>query len=1321
MKTPKAAIKKSKKQLWLKRIFISLMVIMLLPIGLFTIGWLNRDSVIDVLQEWYAENTSGTLTIGKVNARFLSGFPNVVFTLKDIKHTNTDSISDQVSRLQIDEAKLVIGAGKLLRGKIVFKNIAIKNAEFHSEVISTKPLMYHQQLKKEKQQNRIKGFNLPDWVNPTGAKVLLENVKYITKDSVLNKYFNLDIHKIKGAFKGDHNLLVGNSDINITVNNLGFNTNKGSFFNGAIVKGVYNFSVDLENDLIEVPEFPLKIDDQTFQLSANFDLSDITEYRFSLENPNSDFKALKGLLTDSISAKLKSYEIQRPLKTHLRLLGKFAYGNNPDINADFSTTDNEVIVADKFHFKNTSFSGNLTNDLYKTDSLRREKKSVKDFKITFDTLVANLETIHVDIYNSYFQSTPEALNFIDAYVHLNGNNEDLAAIIETDNFDFKGGKFLLDAHFSGDIQNPYEFLNKASGLFNLKNTQVILKKNGLQLPIQSITVSLERENSVLRELTINLPNGEDLVFQGNLKNIAGILSKTPTVPTTSQISLNSKNLNINDVIGMAKQFVPKSSAAVDDRRNLHETLEAIYSQFHPQFRINIGSLTYNDVVINALKSNMELINSETILLRNFNFNYGEAITNLKGNVRVHGPLSRLKDAIYINAEASSSGPISVFKELFNIELFRIDSGDFKFNGHVTGNVKELSELMDNARGDLTLTNTSLHYEPAKMDITIDSLSLFVDNSDILLKEFNLQIDELHSINLDGRINQFPVFLLDNKEGPASVSLNLDAPFIDGDDLLGTINSFKNEDKSKVHKSKKALHSIFKDLNRFNPEIQIAVDSLKYKGLITQNINAQVFFENDSILKLNHLDLHFKETVAYVHGEINAHSSQVELLKDNPFDLDFSVEVKGKSEDLNDYLKTTNFVFKSGDFEFVGNYKAESTDLTLLNAEGFGDLKIAGTTGEFKAAGLQFPIDSLHVEINNDVAKLKTLDIKLPGKSQVFFSGTIDNFSEFINGPQDFNQHKSDFSIYSPYLDSSDIQKFIKSSKSNSDKTDAQPFNFKEWQETLLKINRSFYPTIAIEIDTLKHDKFNVTKFESELLFVEDNFHIEDMQFKSFGGTIAVDLELGIADVSPTPVTLEMSVRDIDLKEFLSSVNYFDTSDLKQADSIKGQLNYTIKAHGMLDERGKLNLDSLNGTVYFELEDLALYNYEPIMENVPLMRAERFKNLRFQPIVQTFEIKDGEIIIPRTEIQSTALHLFAEGRLKLKEHMNIWISVPWKNLKNNDGLSLPEKTSYKNAGAKFFLQLVQDQNSEKARKQKLKVKFKLGNRKLKKMRRRLKQN
>ena len=65
-------------------------------------------------------------------------------------------------------------------------------------------------------------------------------------------------------------------------------------------------------------------------------------------------------------------------------------------------------------------------------------------------------------------------------------------------------------------------------------------------------------------------------------------------------------------------------------------------------------------------------------------------------------------------------------------------------------------------------------------------------------------------------------------------------------------------------------------------------------------------------------------------------------------------------------------------------------------------------------------------------------------------------------------------------------------------------------------------------------------------------------------------------------------------------------------------------------------------------------------------------------------------------------------------MNVWLSVPWKNLKKNDGLSLPEKTTYKDAGSKFFIQLLQDKTNKKARKQKLKVKIKLGNRKLRKM-------
>lgn len=1316
MTPPKVKSKISKTRKWLRRILVTLAVIVVLPLSLFTIGWFNRDSIIDMLQEWYAENTTGTLMIGKVNASFLTGFPNVGFTLKDIQHTTKDTFTDQFSSLQIGEAKLTIGAGNLLRGDFIFRKIGIKDAVFYSEVMAERPLSYHEHLKRTKQTEHQE-FQLPKWLNPKSAKIVLSDVKYTHKDTILNKHFDFYIHNFSTVFKGNQYKLNGDTSFDLTIDHLGFNTKKGSFLKNARIIGHPKYSVDLHDDIIAIPNFPLYIDDQIFQLTAHFNLAEANGFVLTLQNNTTDLKTVKRLISDSIASKLKDFDIRKPFKSDIKIAGKFAYGNNPEITAEFSTSHNELIISEKIHFKNVAFTGNLTTDIYKTTNLKTEKKSPKDIRVFFDTLYAEYDDMTLKSTNSYFQSTPEAANFIEANLHLKGSNETLAKLIETDNFDFKGGHFQLQTHISGDIPNPYQILNKATGDFNLKNTRVILKKNGLQLPIQSISVALKKEISILKNLTVNLPNGETLVFKGTLKSIAGLLSKLPASPTTSQITLTSENLNISEVVEMAKEFIPESNAKNTDRQTLHETLEAVYSQFHPRFDIDVKALKYKNVVINNLKSNIEIANSETILLHNFKFNYHDALTNLKGSIKVYPPESHLQQAIYMNAAATSEGSLDVFKELFNIELFRIDSGRFKFNGNVNGNVKAFNELLKSARGDLTLTTTKLHYPPAEMDIAIDSLALFVDHSTIILKQFKLEIDDFHPIQLNGHIKEFPNFLLDEIKDPGSIFLEVSAPFFDGDQLFATIDSFKNTHTKPTIKGKKALHTIFKDVNTFNPEIRLAIDSLKYKGLITENIAARVYFENDSILKLDHLNLNYKTTVAAFQGEINAHTSQTDLLNDNPFDLDFSVQVKGKSEDLNDYLKTTNFVFKSGDFEFYGNYKGQSKNLKLLNSDAFGDLKIGGTLVDFKAADLQIPVDSLHVKITNDLATLETLDIQLPGKSSVLFSGAIDRFSEFINGSTENRLHSSNFSIYAPYLDTSNIKKFLEGSETDTlNKEDTKELNLQKWKEVLTKINSSFYPTIAIQVDSLKHEAFHITNFESQLSFdAKGHFKIEDTQLNFYGGKIATTVEVGIKAGENIPVSIDMDVHGIDLQELVTRFDYFKDEHLRQAEHMSGTLNYSLNATGTTSNTGQVNMNSLNGFLKLEIDSLSLYDYKPVMENIPLMKPERFKNLRFRPIVQTFEIRNGEIIIPRTEVQSSAIHLFFEGRLKLNEYANIWLSVPWKNLKNNDGLTLPEPTGYDNAGSKFYLQFIQDQTRKKARKQKLKVKIRLGDRKLRKMR------
>ncbi|MFN4763191.1 AsmA-like C-terminal region-containing protein [Gillisia sp. Q332] len=1314
MEAKNAKYKKSTFRTWLPRILKTLAVIILLPIALFTLGWLNRDTIINELQDWYSENSTGTFTVEKVNTTFLSGFPKVEFILKNITHTSTDTITDINLTLHIDEAKLIVGAGNLLIGNIKFENISINNARITSEVISKRSLEYHEQLRRLKSQTQQKGLNLPEWLAEDGAAFSIYNVKYIGKDSISNRYFDYNIHEIEGFYKGKDLQLSGSAFFDVTINKLGFNTKKGSFSNGARLVGKPKFMIDIQNDQIEIPEFPLRIDEQNFRLNAQLNLSELDSYLFNFQNDKTDYKAVKGLLTDSIAVKMENFDIQKPFKSTVKIAGNFAYGNDPDILATFSTKNNDLIISNKLHLKNASFGGCLTTDIYETDEDRKAKKSSKDIKIAFDRIEADLEDAKVLIQHGYYQNTRDVSNFVEATILLDGSNESLTRIIKTENFDFKGGRFRLNAAIAGEIPNMYHFLNIATGHFNLEGTQVILKKNGLQLPIQNINLELAPENSYLKQLVINLPNGENLVLYGQLKNLSGLLSKEPGFPTTSQIFLDSKNLNVNELIATALQFIPKSDLNKNNRKTLHETLDAVYTQFHPQFGIRVDTLQYNDHVIHNLKSGITLLNSETILLRNFDFKYYESSTSLNGNLIIYGPESKFKDAIYMDAEATSSGSIAVFKELFNIELFHIDSGEFQFQGKVNGNVKRFSELLNNARGDLALTNTKLYYEPADMEVVIDSISLFLDNSDILLNKFSLEVDEQTPLNLTGSIKQFPSFLLNDVQNAGSMALKIQAPFVNVDDVLNTIKSFDNENADKELRTKKAMHSLFKDMYKFYPEIELDIDSLQYDGLITENLKAAIYFENDSILRLNHLDVTYKDTKVYIEGTINAHSSKEDLSGGNPFDLDFFVKVKGKSEDLNDYLKTTNFIFQSGDFEFVGNYNAQSEDLNIMNSKTFGDLKLSNTRIDYTAANLQIPVDSLHLEINDDLATLKNLDIKLPGKSAINFSGSIDHFSEFINNSYENSIHKSNFSIHSPYLNTDDLKEFLKNATLNNETPTRKETDLQKLKDAMVKINTSFYPTLGVKIDTLKHKDFTLTDFGMDLLFDDTGkFKIEDTQLDFHGGAIALTMEVDLKTSDNLPVTIDMKATDVDIHELVTGFDYFNDADLRATDTIEGMLDLHLKAIGALDNDGKVKLESLNGTLELQLKDFELFNYKPIIENSVMMKDERFEKLRFRPIVQTFEIRDGVLLIPQTEIQSSAIHVFVEGKVKFDEYIDVWLSLPWRNLKSKDGLTLPEKTTFAKAGSKFYLQLVQDKNHEKERKQKLNVKVRLSNRQLQK--------
>ncbi len=1297
---------------WLKRTGIAVGILLLVPFVLFIIGWSNRNLIIDGLQEWYKTNHNGSLEIGRVDANFLSGFPNVGFTINDVYQTDFDTILDKESSILIDQARVSIGAQDLLKGDLQFKTIYINKARIHSEVITKKTPAQYKKIKKQSQANPKAGIELPGWLHPEKTNFRIKDVKFISKDTVLNKYFDLQARDVKGAILSNDQRSYGRLEFNILVNDLGFNTKKGSYINGAIVSGDPKFVLDKEKNTLLLSEFFLNIDDEKFRVTANFDFNSNTAYDLSFDNPETDFQAIKKFLPDSLSRKLSNYRISEPIVSSLKLKGRFRYGDVPFVDGEFSTQNNRLSISDSTWLENVKFDAYLTNNLNKEINPARQKPTRGDIKVIFDNFDAELKDLKISAQNSFFQSSDTARNYVNTHLKMSGSNETLTEIMRNKNFNFKGGNFNLAAHINGDISEPNEVLNSATGRFTLRDTRVVLQKNQLQLPLEIVDLFLNKEISVLNKLKVNLPGGDNLLLSGTIKNVGALLSNNPEDPALASVRLDSDDLNLNELLDTAMEAMPKNRKKTSNLKTLHETFKAVYNKFRPELKLDLNSLEYNRLTFTDIDADIRLADAETLLFKDLNFKYQQAVSRLNGTLKVPVQEAGVKEPIYLNVETTSSGPLGVFQDLFNLKLMKINGGDFAFSGKVTGNVRKPEEILNNVQGDLKLSNARFYYTNAQSPIELDSLRVAVNNSDISVDKFQVEFGEHYPFSLTAGIRNFPVFLLDDLKNQGSISVQLDAPYIDMDEWMQTISSLETDETKETGK-KADLNAIFEDLYKFHPQFSLAVDSLKFRGLVSRDLSAHVYFENDEVLKLDDLDLKYGNSHARINGTVTAQNTE-NSASENPFDFDFSAEMKGKNRDLNDFLKTVNFVFRSGNFEFTGSYQGEAKDVKILNSDFEGDLRLGPSIVDIKEADLLVPVDSLHLKIKNNLASLDRLDIDLPGKSSLDIKGAIDNFSSFINNEQAVESHVSSFTIKSDYLNNKDIESFLETSNRKRDTSAGKAFKLENLKEILSNIHTSYYPSVSMEIDSLVFDGLAVSGFGSQIGYENNGeFKIEDTRLKYSGGRIGLSIKAGVRTSENLPVNIHVNAEAINLKKLAKDLNYFGNEDLKKADSIDGSLNFILNASGRLNDDGNLDMNSLNGTLQLDLDELALYNFKPIMEKTPLMKDERFEKLQFRPIQQSFKVENGRIIIPRTQIQSSALQVFVEGELRIGEYVNIWLSLPWHNLKSTSGLELPKKTSFEEAGAKFYIQLLQDKDSDKARKQKLKTKFRLGNGKMEK--------
>jgi hypothetical protein len=1299
------------KNKWIRGTLVTLLTLVGVSVGLIIITWTNRSTIINLLQEWYHANNTGQLAIGEVTSNF-SDFPKIGFTIYDIHHVGFDPVTDKSVTIRIQETDIVVRVFDLLMGDLNITKVFLRDAELISEVNPTRPFSYYIQLKMEKNTLESDPFQMPAFLDESGAEFQVENSRILLKDTTLNKYFDIDIDHFSGEYTAENDLILGEASMDVLVHALGFNMDKGAFLKNTRVIGKPSFTLNTSIQVIESDTFTLSLNNQQFETAAAFTLTGNSGFEFYIHNEQTDLSGLRDLLSDSVAAKIRDYQLLNPMRTEGIIRGQFGYGNFPLVMVDFSTVNNRMTIADRFILDSTAFSGHLTTDIYAADSIPMKPRSREDVRITLEHVSGTMDGMVVRIDTSYIQSSPDALNFLNASVEMQGSNEALGRLVNTRNFQFEGGRFDFKASITGDIPDPSQILNHANGTFSLENTRVILRHNKLGLPVKKLALKLDGNVAELQHLEIILPGNDNIIFTGQLTHPADLLSDDSLSRVYSIAEITADHIDVDEILAISTELLPPSRPGYANQQTLHQTLGILYQRFHPGLRVDVKSLSYKGITLNNVRANLSIVQPEVVSISTFEFAYNASTTTMRGKVTVPTPRESVYQPVKVDIQASSRGQMTALRDLFNIERMEIVSGEFDFEGGINARVKHFRNLLYHISGDLILRNNTYYYEPADIHIQLDSLKLDIDQANLYLEDFAFDVGTVKKISMQGNVSHFPDFLLDVKETPGSIELQVHFPSLNADTISDMISELSTTERENTVQEKKKLFTLFKDLNHFDPVIEIRIDSLSYQDLTTHDISSRFTFQNDSVFSIEQFDIRFNESMAQIQGSVMALEGQQTITNTDPFKIDFSMNARGPNTDLNDLLNSSRFLFQSGKYEFSGRYEGASESLAMVENNLSASLRIGASSVYSTTADLLIPIDRLEVEINNNLATLTYLGIDLPGKSSVDFSGNINNVSSFIRG--DSGRHSSAFFIESPYLDIKDLISFLSSSDLPGEDSSAFSDDLVKVGETLDDIGYSFNPTLTMEFDSLKYNDQLVKDFHMIFSFDNNGQLIgEELDMEIFDGHAALDFRIGTGADNFYPVEINMNLDQINLNQMIVDLDYFGNAGFREADRIEGRADLDISATGRFDDQGKLIPQSLNGTIAVDLQDLKLYDYQPLLEKIVLFRKERFEKLQFQPIVLTLEIIEGEIVIPRTEIQSSGLQFFLEGRVKLEDFVNVWISVPWNNLKQNDGQTLPAKTTYEFAGAKLFVQLVQDLDHPKKRGREMQINIRLSNRELRK--------
>ncbi len=1246
---------------------------LLLLIAALVIVEFNKPWIISKTESWYSENHAGELKIKDFDLQIIRHFPNLSVQVDQATVRDSSFSGRNHRNLSVGSFAISCSTRKLFSKKLEFNRFEIKDVVVDILVDS----LAESTNEKRSTSDKIR-IELENWFSKKGLNFNCQNAQIKIINRPKKKRYTGLINEVSGKFKPDGKILNGNLHLDVKMEEMGLNVEKGTFFNTAHLQGDLTPKIDFGKKEFLAPPFPLKIDHQDFMVSAHLNLGTDNFFDFELINEATDYQASKELISQDIQEKIEIYELTNPFYTKTRIQGKFKNGGSPLVTLDFNTKENQFIFNKTQKFDSLSLIGHLANRAIDHEVIKSKNK--KDFHIIFSKVDGSFKGVPFSLKDSYFQSTPKSKNLIQLNLTAAGNTAQLNQILNNDAFFFQAGDFDLKSYFRGNVKKPLDILTYASSEFHVNKTKVYYSKADFTVPVQEIQFQTRNGNASLKSMRLAFPKNQYLDITGDLENYTSLLFDELKDPIKSTLKIESQALDYDGLTATLKEVTTHKSVKklTPKEQNLRAVFENIYLRFNPELNIKVHQFSYQNLLFKDFKTLLNYQDKNTLVLSNSNFKFGDNTVNLNGQINL--PVGNSTQA---NLGIKADGTMADWNKLFDNKDFIIKRGNFTLAADYQGALDSPKDLLTASKVGLVIKDAKIYHADQDLIIPIDSALISLENRDAALTELSIPLWPKNHISITGKVNNFTSLLQPEDGYEVSSNVKIYSQELSSKNFKRITEILAGPDEESEPNDPDGLHrGVATIYEKFHPSLEIQIDNFKSQDYLLNNLHSKINYKDPTTLAIENTGFDLDK------GRLDF-SAIFNFSEKEKITTDLSLSANGEARRFDKLFNNNTFFFKEGIFDFKLDFDGDLLDKKSIIENIDSRLKLEDSRVFYKDMNLTVPLDDVDLILRNEDAIINNFVIPLTSGHRIEVIGKVENFNTLLldSIPADV---VSDLNIYSKELDFKDLSRmFDVITDADSLSQDASLLGSKKtnvFKPTVQGIYDKFLPTVNVVIDDFWYKTFNAKNIQTGLQFRDRN-HLE-LQKTAFelGEThVLLDAELDLTELGRTGFSTDFTTDHLVLEELVPAFDFFGLPSLKSAGSVSGILSVDAHLDGhIIDEKGEID-NTLKGSVAFDLEDLRLKNFKPIMSTAgKILRDKRINDIHFLPLIDTLKIDNGTIKIPELNITSTAFSIYMMGDFRYDNKSNLLISIPWYNLWFWDAEAMPKRLSYGASGRKFHI-------------------------------------